>query len=101
MIRFLYKEALENSFAVFLITALGCLITILMGTLSYTTMKQMAIIMSAMYLFCRFYQSYQRKVFDEEYSLLGGHNLEKLFVVLTVFIMGVALYVDASSVMRL
>ena len=91
---------LENSFAVFLIVVLFSVIAVVFGSLSFTTMRQMAIIMVAMYGFCRIYQRYRRSE-EKEYSLLGGKNLEKLFAVLTVFIMAVALYVDVCRVARL
>ena len=83
-----------------LITALVAVIIIITGSLEFTTMQQMFVIMATMYGFCRLYQRYERE-FEPGYSLMGGKNLEKLFAVLTVFIMCVALYVDICRVARL
>ena len=98
--RGLYEFIMDNSMAVSLMIGLGAVITIMMGSLEFTTMQQMFVIMATMYGLCRLYQRYERE-FEPEYSLMGGKNLEKLFAVLTVFIMGVALYVDICTVMRL
>lgn len=94
-----YDAAIANSMAVALMVATGAIIVIVTGALEFTTMKQMTIIMAAMYGFCRLYQRYERE-FEPDYSLMDGKNLEKLFIVLTLFIMSVALYVDVCAVMR-
>lgn len=96
----IYAWTLANSFLVAIGVALVAFVAIVFGSLSYTAMKQMAMIMAVFYLLCRAYQSY-RKCFDPTYSLLGGHNLEKLFLILSIFSIGVGLYIDACKVARL
>lgn len=100
MVKKMYSFTLENSFAICLGTALASVIWIMMGSILFTTMQQMAVIMATMYGCCWLYQRY-RRAFEETYSLLGGRNLEVLFVILTIFIMSVALYVDVNIVARL
>lgn len=96
----IYEGILNNSFALIIFVALVNFIAIVFGSLIYTTTQQMIMIMTVLYSCCRLYQSYRRSE-DKEFSLLGGKNLEKLFLVLTMCILVVSIYVDACSVVRL
>ena len=96
----IWEFVLENSFALFLMTVTACVIEIVFGVVELTTFQQMSVIMASMYGSCRLYQAYRRSM-EKEYSLLGGRNLEKLFAVLTLFLLSVALYVDVCTIARL
>jgi len=98
-LRKVYAWSLRNSFAVCMAVALAGFTAIVFGSLSYTVTQQMAMIMAVFYGLCRMYQSYRRH-FDKDYSLLGKHDLEILFLSLGIFAVGVGIYIDACSVMR-
>lgn len=90
----------DNSFAIFLAAACTCVITMVYGSIDFSCAQQMAVCVASIYISGKMYQTYRRS-FEPEYSLLGGRNLEKLFIILLVIALAGGVYVDAQSVLRL